>query len=422
MNVRREGSLPATWRRPLSVYAAGEESGRHATWLELFFDLVFVVAIAELGRHLHDNLTPLGILQFASLFVIVWWVWLAYSYYADMYDATDFVSRLTMVGAMFVVIFLSQSVDGVFIGDSFAFALAVFVLRAVLTGLHLRGRHVDPEAQEFLTYWTGSEVLTTLVWATSLFVPEPGRFGLWAAAFAINMAGVFVLYTVFDSVLVQISHFPERLGLFTIIVLGEALLAVAFGTDIATATRVVYMGPLLAGCAGFAIAVAAWWLYFNRFDESIIDRALQVRDETWLEARQRGLAYVFSHYFVHVGIVAAGIGIEVAMEAEHAHHAISFPGLVVLCGGIAAFLLGTGICHRMIDSRIDNQVFGARMAAVVAISLLVFVGPGVSPIAIVVLIALVLAALIVFEGVLHAEAEPIGVEIGPSAPREPRHG
>ena len=402
----RDRSLPSSWR-PLSVYAETEDGVRHATWLELFFDLVFVVAVAELGSHLHHHLTPVGVLQFAGLFVIVWWVWLGYSYYADMYDATDLISRLTMLSAMFVVIFLSLSIDGAFEGNSFAFALAVLILRTILTGLHFRARHVDSEARPFLAYWLGSEVLTTLVWASSLLVPEPGRYGLWVAALAINVSGMFILYTFFDSVLVQISHFPERLGLFTILVLGEAILAVSFGTSIAVAGATMDVMTLLTGAAGFLIAVGTWWLYFNRFDEQAIDRALGVRDDGWLQARQRGMVYVFSHYLIHIGIVAIGIGTEVAIESSLAAEPFGTGGLLAFCGGMGAFLVGTGICHRALDSRIDTQVFGARLGAVVVIGLVAVVAGVHLPLVLVGSVALLLVGLIVFEGVLHTEVESI---------------
>lgn len=125
----------------------------------------------------------------------------------------------------------------------------------------------------------GSEVLTTVIWALSLFVPAPGRYGLWGAAFTVNIAGVFILYTFFDTVLVQDSHFPERLGLITIIVLGETILAVAFGSSIVTSGAGFVVPPLVTGAAGFLIAIGAWWLYFVNFDEDVIDRALNAPGE-----------------------------------------------------------------------------------------------------------------------------------------------
>lgn len=389
--------LATRWRRPPAVYTGREEGIRHATWLELFFDLVFVVAIAEMGTNLHDDLGTMQLLNFAWLFLLVWWVWLAYSYYSDIFDTEDAVSRLALVTVMFLVIFLSQTIDGVLSGNSFPFTVGLVGLRGIIALLYLRERFEESEAGAFLTYWTGSEILSAVILVVSLFVPPPGRFGLWLAAFVINIGGVFVLYTVFEPVVVQVSHFPERLGLMTIIVLGETILAVAFGTSLVTPSGHIEFRSYLIGGAAFAIAVSTWWLYFERYDERFIDRILETHDDRWLQARQRGLTYVFSHYLVHIGIVAIGVGITVAIDAAVEGHALVGIGLLVLCAGVASFLVGSTVCHWMLSGRMDRRALAARLGVAAAVSWLPFFDPDVSPLVVVGAIALGLAGLILFE-------------------------
>lgn len=389
--------LVTSWRRPPAIYSGRDDAIRHASWLELFFDLVFVVAIAELGTHLHENLATTGLANFVWVFLLVWWVWLAFSYYSDMFDTEDVVSRLALIVAMFLVIFLSQTIDGVFHGDSFPFTVVLVALRAELALLYLRERVEESEAGAFLTGWTASEILTVLILVVSLFVPAPGRFGLWLAALGINLGGVFVLYTVFKPIVVQVSHFPERLGLMTIVVLGETILAVAFGTSLIGPGGSVASRSYVIGAAAFTIAVAAWWLYFERFDERFIDRLLEVGDDHWLEARERGLVYVFSHFPIHIGIVALGVGISAAIEASLEGHALSGGGLLVLCGGVGAFLLGASSCHRVLPNRIRDVVVGARLLAAAILVALPFLLPAVPPLPLVGAIALALFGLIVFE-------------------------
>ena len=389
--------MAAGWRRPPAVYTEADEI-RHATWMELFFDLVFVVAIAELGRHLHDNLETIGLVNFAWVFLLIWWIWLAYNYYADMFDTEDAVSRLAFVVVMFLVIFLSQTVDGVFHGESLPFAVGLVALRGILALLYMRERFEESEAGPFLTYWVGSEVLTTLILVVSLFVPAPGRFGLWLAAFAINTGGVFVLYTVFEPVVVQVSHFPERLGLMTIVVLGEEILAIAFGTTLVSPDGAIAFRSYVLGAAGFAIVVATWWLYFQRFDERIIDRILGVRGRSWIQAREHGLIYVFSHFPIHIGIVAIGVGMTVAIDAAITEHALTMLGLLVLCGGVATFLVGSTICHRMLPNPIHDRIVFARLAGAAVALAIPLVDPSISPLALVGYLALVLVGLVVIEG------------------------
>ena len=388
--------LATSWRRPPAVYGR-DDTIRHASWLELFFDLVFVVAIAELGSHLHENLETTGLLSFVWVFLLVWWVWMAFSYHSDMFDTDDLFSRLALVVAMFLVIFLSQTIDGVFHGESFAFTLVLVALRAELAILYFRERVEESDAGAFLTGWTGSEFLTVLILTVSLFVPPPGRYGLWLAALGINLGGVFVLYTVLKPIVVQVSHFPERLGLMTIVVLGETILAVAFGTSAVPPIPELAARTYFLGGAGFAIAVALWWLYFERFDERFIDRLMEVRDHTWLEARERGLIYVFSHFPIHIGVVATGVGISAAIESSVEAHALSGGGLTLLCWGTAAFLVGCSVCHRVLPNRIRDAVVGARVATAVALLAVPFVFPAASPVLLVTALALALVGLIVFE-------------------------
>ncbi|WP_191967122.1 MULTISPECIES: low temperature requirement protein A [Haloferax] len=396
--------LRRLFRRPPSVYTAEGGSPRHASWLELFFDLVFVVAIAEIGTNLHDNMTLEGVLYFLGVFALVWWVWLDFSYYADLYADKDVVSRVSLVGVMFVVIFLSQTVRGVFHGDTFTFGAIMLFLRLVLTALYLRPgvSAADSGPKLFVATWITSEVLTTSVWALSLFVPDPGRFGLWMAAFTINMAGVAVMYVAFDTVLVQVSHFPERLGLITIIVLGETILAVSFGTSIATSGVDLRLSPMLVGLGGFVLAVGAWWLYFEQFDEDVIDRALTAPRDRLLRARQAALTYVFSHYFVHVGIVATGVGVILAIEATTDGTHLDLVTRLAFCGGAAAFVAGTAFLHRAIlqvssETPFDTRVLAVRTAAVLLLSSLVPFGGLFSPPALMAVISVVFASLVAFE-------------------------
>ncbi len=386
--------LGRVWQRPLTIYSETEESLRHATWLELFFDLVFVVAMAELGGYLHDHLTLVGFLQFAGLFAIVWWVWLALSYYADTYATEDVISHVLLIATMFGVIFLSQTIDGALSGGSFAFAAGVFVLRVILTASHVRGLHMESEARRFVTYWIGLEVLVTAVWGLSLLVPEPGRYGLWVASFVISTAGISAIYLGFETVETQVSHFSERLGLFTILVLGETIIVVAFGTSFVD----VDARTVLIGSLGFAIAVSAWWLYFNRFDEGVVDWALRGDPERWLQARQRGIVHIYGHYLVHGGIIAAGVGVEAVIEASHAHHALGAGGRVALCVGLGAFVLGLAVVHRTTPEPIRGRVVAARLVAVALFVSLAVVGFVSSPIALIVVVVVVLSALVLFEG------------------------
>ncbi|WP_416840027.1 low temperature requirement protein A [Haloferax sp. DFSO52] len=387
------GQFRGLLSRPPGIGGSEGEDVRHATWLELFFDLVFVVAIAELGSYLHHHLTLRGVLGFAGLFLMIWWVWLGFSYYADLFDTDDLLSRLMMVASMFIIIFLAQTADDALNGESFAFGLAILILRAIITVFYYRAQHIEGAEKRFVQYFTISNVITTAIIGLSLLVPEPGRLGLWGAAVVISLGGASVIYTATGVVVKQTSHLPERLGLFTIIVLGETVLAVSFGTSITDP------GPetLIIGALGFLVAVSMWWLYFRHFDENLIDRILNPTSESWLNARQRGLVYTFSHYLTHMGIVAGGVGIIILLESSLTGHAPEPGGIGVVGGGVALFLVGTSLAHRSIPHSIDRHVFRIRM--LVAAGLFLYPGLGIqmSSIVTLVLVAGLLLAVIALD-------------------------
>lgn len=378
------------WTRTPTVYAETGDSLRHATWLELFFDLVFIVALAELGRLLHDNLTVAGFARFAALFAIVWWVWFCLSYYADTYATNDLLSRLFLVVAMFLLILLSQTIAGALTGASEAFAANVLALRLLLTAGHLRALYMRTEARQFVRSWVTLEVLVTVVWGLSLLVPEPGRFGLWIASFGLGTAGLAVVYLGFDAIETQISHFAERLGLFTILVLGETILAVSYGTSfVALDARTAVVGAL-----GFAVAVATWWLYFNRFDEQAVQWSPGEESGRWLAARQRVIAHIYSHYLVHAGIVATGVGLAVALEAALAGQALPPGGQFVVYTGLAATLVGIASSHRTSPASLGTLPVVARLSlAAVFVSLAVGWTEG-SPVVVVAVAVCLLCVLI----------------------------
>jgi low temperature requirement protein LtrA len=390
----------ASMREPLSIYDA-EDRTRHATWLELFFDLVFIVAIAELGRLLRETSSVVGILEYAALFLIVWWAWVGFSYYADVFETNDLFTQLALVLVMFVVLVTSQTIHGALHGGSFAFAAAFLFLRLCYIGLTARGWYLVARDDAFFSYWVTFSALSTAVWALSLLYPAPERFGLWISAFLLEIAGIGIVYLVFDSIPVQVSHFPERLGLFTILVLGETILAVAAGTE--QPDWFVRSGVTALG--GFLIAVTMWWLYFNHFDERTIDRVLAAAAGDWLKMRERMLIYVFGHYFVYTGIGLAGVGIESILEAATFDHTVDPFSRLLLDVGIAAFLLGSGVCHRVMPTPLHDHLFVGRIVTAGIVLGTSLVGSAMAPVVTTWTVAIVLGGLTFVEAVYRHASE-----------------
>lgn len=149
---------------------------RHATWLELFFDLVVVVAVAQLGVLLHDDHDLGGILTFAGLLVVIWWVWISFSYFADLFDDDSTLDRLAQLFAMLGVAVLAVSIAGGVSDDARLFAGVCAVLFAALGGLYLHAGLVEPRARELSRWYVAGSWIGAAGWAISIAVPAPGRY------------------------------------------------------------------------------------------------------------------------------------------------------------------------------------------------------------------------------------------------------
>ena len=314
-----------------------DDGDRRATWLELFFDLVFVVAVAQLGQNLTDDHTAGGFLVFLGLFVPVWWAWAGFTFYANRFDTDDLPYRLLCLVGMFAVAVLATTVPDAASGGSAGFALAYVGVRLVILALYARAiRHVDEGraiARLYFTLFSAAAV----VWLASLAVDEPGRYWLWALALAIELTAPLFGWRLIPRAPISSAHIPERFGLLTIIVLGESVFAVVLGVEGADWE----VGSVLAAVGGFLTAASLWWIYFEFLDSSLVVGGA---------GRRRligGLVFTYSHFPVIAGLAAIGIGVKFAIlsaggNSEYDGTAwVLCAGLALCMGGMAAIQLAT---------------------------------------------------------------------------------
>ncbi|WP_276248387.1 low temperature requirement protein A [Haladaptatus sp. YSMS36] len=393
--VRQFGtSAVRLWRTisvPPRVYTT--DKPRHATWLELFFDLVYVAAIAELGGLLHDDPSVSGFLGFAGLFFIVLYTWLGFTLYADQFDTDDLFHRLGMAATMLGVIILTATIHDALRGGSVAFTLAYLLLRVLMIGMYLRAWFSIPDMRLFTEAVILSTAASAVVWASSLLVSEPWRFVIWGLSYVVGLATTTVVYVGSDTIPKPTSHYSERLGLFTILVLGETVIAIAVETS---GTDWGFNSGLVAG-AGFIVVLALWWTYFRHVDEWFLHRAFNEDKGAWSRVREYSLVHVLSHYLVYVGIVAAGVGIAFTVEAAAAGQPIEWNRAAVLVAGVATYLLGTIVVHRTTFDPVRDRSVVLRLG-VVALVTLSIVHPPIEPIAFLGFVASLLVTFNIVEG------------------------
>ncbi|THF67741.1 low temperature requirement protein A [Deinococcus sp. Arct2-2] len=243
---------------------------RHVTWLELFFDLVFVVAVSQLGRLLLEDHSPRGVLVFLGLFVPVWWAWIGISYFIDQFELPEVPLRLLMLSQQALALGLALGLEPLTEGRQTLFVTAYLGLRLTLLGLYVRARSRVAGAELLNTKYALSFALGSGLWLVSLGVAAPSQYGLWGVALALEIAGTVWAYVSTPTLPQQVSHMPERFGLFTLIVLGESILAVATG-----GSHIEGSGGWVVGGCGLLLAFFVWWLSFDYADEEVIHRAIR---------------------------------------------------------------------------------------------------------------------------------------------------
>src|SRR5262245_57059484 len=171
---------------PLRVRST-EHAGRKVTWLELFFDLIFVAAVAQVAEPLRHDFSPAELARFAPLFVLIWWAWTGHTFFSTRFDTDDALQRgLTFLQIFAVAAMAANAKDALDSRSSAGFAAAYAVMRLVLVAHYLRARHVR-DARGLTRRYIAGHGTAAAVWLLSAFVPTPTRFWLWAAAFAIDL-------------------------------------------------------------------------------------------------------------------------------------------------------------------------------------------------------------------------------------------
>ncbi|NJM99082.1 MAG: low temperature requirement protein A [Phormidesmis sp. RL_2_1] len=218
------------WQKPSLRTDEDEGLERKADWLELFFDLYFVVVIAELAHYLAEHVSWSGVGGFIFLFLPVWWVWIGATYYIERFETNGIEHRLIVFAQMIPIAGLAVFAHDALGETSVGYALSYAVCRTFHTYLWWRGGYHDrqfrPVAKRFVL---GFSISVGLFYG-SVLVPPPMRFWLWGAGLATDLLTPFLtLKQQAQLPRMSTSKLPERYGLFMIIVLGESVVGVVSG-------------------------------------------------------------------------------------------------------------------------------------------------------------------------------------------------
>lgn len=340
------------------------EAHRTATWLELFYDLAFVVAVAVLGGRLQSAVDLSGVLSYLGYFVLIWWLWASHTFYADRYDTDDLAYRALATVQLAAVAVIAASLSAGPAMSTVGFAVGYTIARFALLVMYWRARTHVPETRELVNGYLVGFGFGALLWLVSIVTPEPFRYLLWSVALVVDLATPWVMRREQARVPLDVSHLPERFGLFTILVLGESIGATVVGLGDIEWSAVSTFAAVMA----LVTATAIWWLYFDNVEGLVVRRDPTTR-RTW-----RPTVWIYSHYGVAAGLGMLAIGLEHAItEAGHSYPdfqrwlLVSGAALVVVCLALTHLASGSEETYRL-----HNKVALTRMVAALAILALGF--------------------------------------------------
>ena len=309
------------------------------TYVELFFDLVFVFAITQISHTLLAHFTPLGVLQVAMLMLAVWWVWVFTSWTTNWLDPEQAPVRVMLFGLMIAGLALSTSIPKAFESRGLAFAAAYSAMQVGRTLFFLWSVPRSEVGQRYnftrILSWLGT---SAVFWIVGGLSHGDVRIGLWLVALAIEYCGPAMRFrtpglgasTTRDWE-VEGGHMAERCALFIIIALGESIVVTG-----ATFAEVEWTTSVI--CA-FVVAllgsIAMWWIYFHIGAEAGSEHISQSADT----GRLARLAYTYLHLPIVAGIVVCAVGDELLLAHPDGH--VGAREILSIVGGALLYLIGT---------------------------------------------------------------------------------
>jgi low temperature requirement protein LtrA len=356
-----------------------DDAHRAATPLELFFDLVFVVAIAQAASGLHHSIADAhavdGIVGYLFAFFGIWWAWMNLTWFASAYDVDDAPYRVLVFVQMTGALIFAAGVPALAELDLTVGVVGYVVMRVALVLQWIRAGRGDPERRACAHRYAIGISAAQAGWVLLLFAPEeiilPGFIALAAVELLVPAWAEARMRTTWHP-----HHITERYGLLTIIVLGESVLAATLGIQAALAggQALVELLPTIGG--GLLILYSMWWVYFDR----------PVHD--LLTSLPRAFVWGYGHYFVYAAAAAVGAGLAVTIDVvtEHAAAGARAAGFAVAIP-VAIYLLTLWVLHHR--PRHDSATPEALTPITIVVVLLAPLTPYAVP-----LIGLILAAVL----------------------------
>jgi low temperature requirement protein LtrA len=304
--------------------------GERVTPLELFFDLVFVLAITQCTALMSHHPTWSGLAQGLLVLGMLWWAWTGYSWLTSVIDPEEGAVRLVMFGAMAALLLVSLCVPEAFGNLALAFALIYGVVRTAHIALFMLASPEDDALRHSVLGLAASTAVAVALLATASLFDGLAQGALWALALLLDMGGPYFFGS--EGWRLVPGHFAERHGLIVIIALGESIVAIGVG-----ASHTLTLGIGTAAVLGVALTAAMWWVYFDVV-AIVAGKRLAEAEVGRMQNEMARDSYSYMHLLMVAGIVLVALGLKTTIGHTGAH--LDAVPAFALLGGLALYLLG----------------------------------------------------------------------------------
>ncbi len=358
--------------------------------LELFFDLVFVLALTQCTALMAHDPTWAHLAEGLLILGLMWWSWVGYAWLTSVVDPEEGAVRFAIFAAMAGLLIVSLCIPDAFGDRALLFACAYAVVRMGQIALFTLASRDDPALrQSVVGLACGTALGSGLVIAGALFESDTTQVIFWSVAMLLDVGEPYLFGS--EGWRLSPGHFAERHGLIIIIALGESIVAIGVGAEHAVDTGVV-----VAAIVGIALAAALWWLYFDvvaLVAERRLGHAKVGREQN--EIARDSFSYL--HFPMVAGIVLVALGLKKTIG--DVGEPLKVEVASALLGGTALYLLA----HVAFRWRNVHRFSVQRVAAAALLVALIPLATEIDALVTVAAVTAVLAALIAYEAVKFAE-------------------
>ncbi len=371
----------------LTAVLRGDEE--RVTPLELFFDLVFVLAITQCTTLMAREPTWGGVAKGLLVLAVLWWSWTGYAWLTSVIDPEEGTVQLVMFVAIAALLVAALSVPNAFGSEALLFACAYGVVRASHIALFVTASRDDPALRRAVTGLAVSTLVGTGLLVAAAFATPGLRVGLWVVALALDMGGPYVFGA--DGWRLVPGHFAERHGLIVLIALGESIVAIGVASQVS-----IDAGVVAAAILGTAVVGALWWLYFDVV--ALVAARRLARAHAGRERNEIARdSFSYLHFPLVAGVILVALGFKEILR--HVDHPLAVVPASALLGGTALYLLA----HVAFRWRNVHRFSTQRLVAAVVCLALLPLAVAVPALATLAILVAVLATLVGYERVRFAE-------------------